>query len=520
MLQWLKKIRVTVAIGFFLVVSFLFLDFGSIIPSGFCSFLVSLQLVPSFVRSLTLFSSVSLGLIFVFLLTILFGRVYCSTICPLGIVQDIIIRIARRINRRRRFLFKKPPYTIHYVLFIFTVLSAFSGSLILLNLFEPFSNYGRILSNLISPSIVLANNAIGSLLSLFGILFLFQIALLHITLVSVLTPLGFLILIVYLSYTHGRLFCNLLCPAGALLGLLSRFSVFKIVIDKNNCKECGLCERVCKASCIDSKSLAVDFAACIGCFNCIDACPTVGMSYKGRWKETSNILPMVNEGRRKILKTSIIPALGLLVPELSRNESSEARYQREFDESHRQPISPPGSVSREHFSSRCTACHLCISSCPTQVLFPSFLDYGVAGIFQPKMNYSSSYCNFDCVTCGQICPTGAILPLDVNSKKQVQIGKAHFIKDECVVVKKKKDCGACSEHCPTKAVKMVPYEQRLVVPEVDDEICIGCGACEHACPVQPRKAIYVNGNLVHVTAKKPTSEKIEPSFDTKQDFPF
>jgi ferredoxin len=136
------------------------------------------------------------------------------------------------------------------------------------------------------------------------------------------------------------------------------------------------------------------------------------------------------------------------------------------------------------------------------------------------MNYAASYCNFDCVLCGHVCPTGAILPLDVNMKKQVQIGKAHFVKEDCIVVTKKKDCGACSEHCPTKAVKMVPYDQRLVVPEVNDEICVGCGACEHACPVQPRKAIYVNSSVVHGTAKKPKSEKMVPSFDSKQDFPF
>jgi ferredoxin len=519
-LQWLKKVRVTFAIGFFLVVTFLFLDFGNIIPSGLCTFLVSIQLVPSLIRSLMIISSVSLGLIFILLLTIFIGRVYCSTVCPLGIVQDIIIRVARRINRRRRFRFKKPPYIIHYLLFFLTVLFAFSGSLFLLNLFEPFSNYGRILSNLVSPSVVLANNAIVDLFSLFSIIFLYQISLLHITLVSILAPLGFLGLIVYLSYNHGRLFCNLLCPAGALLGLLSRFSFYKIEIDKNNCKECGLCERVCKANCINSDSMTIDFAACIGCFNCIDACPTVGMSYHRRWKKTSILLPMVNEGRRIVLRTSIVPVLGMLLPEISTNDSSETISHREFDESHRHPISPPGSISVEHFSSRCTACHLCISSCPTQVLIPTFFDYGIAGIFQPKMNYSSSYCNFDCVICGQVCPTGAILPLDTNRKKQVQIGRVRFNKDDCIVVTKKRDCGACSEHCPTKAVRMVPYEQRLVVPEVDDEICIGCGACEHACPVQPRKAIYVHGNLVHSTAKKPKSEKIELSFDNKQDFPF
>ena len=518
-MQWLKKFRVAVAVFVFLAVSFIFLDFGNISPSGVRTSLVSIQLIPSLIRTLILFSSAFIGLMCVLAVTILFGRVYCSTICPLGIVQDISIRIAQRINRRRRFKFKKPSYSIHYGLFLFTAVFAFSGSLVLLNLFEPFSNYGRILSNLISPSVVLANNMLGNILGLFGIFFLFQIPLLHITIITVLASFSFLGLVMYLSYNHGRLFCNLLCPAGALLGIISRFSIFKIVIDENNCKECGLCERVCKANCINSDLKEIDFAACIGCFNCIDGCPTSGMSYKGRWKKTSNILPSVSEGRRAVLMTSILPALGLLLPEIGQDSSIEMGH-RGFDEGHTHPISPPGSISIEHFSRLCTACHLCVSSCPTQVISPSFLEYGIAGIFQPKMNYAASYCNFDCVLCGQVCPTGAILPLELNVKKQVQIGKAHFDKEDCIVVTKKKDCGACSEHCPTKAVKMVPYEQRLVVPEVNDEICVGCGACEHACPVQPRKAIYVNSNSVHLTAKKPKSEKIKPSFDSKQDFPF
>jgi ferredoxin len=516
-LQWLKKVRVAVAVFFILAGSFLFLDFGNIVPSWLRTVLVSTQLVPSLTRTLILLSSASVGLFFVLLLTFLFGRVYCSTICPLGILQDISIRIAKRLNRRRRFKFKKPSYIIHYILFLFTAVSAFSGSLVLLNLFEPFSNYGRIYSNLVSPCIVLANNALGNILGLFGLIFLFQIPLLHINSISILAPLGFLGFIFYLSNNHGRLFCNLLCPAGALLGIMSRFSIFKIVIDANNCKECGLCERVCKANCIKSDSMEIDFAACVGCFNCIDGCPTSGMSYQPRWKNKSNILPIINEGRRTLLKTTMVPVLGLLLPETGTDSSAS---HRDYDERHTHPISPPGSISIEHFSSRCTACHLCVSSCPTQVISPSFLEYGLAGIFQPKMNYAASYCNFDCVLCGQVCPTGAILPLDVNSKKQVQIGKAHFVKEDCIVVTKKKDCGACSEHCPTKAVKMVPYDQRLVVPEVQDEICVGCGACEHACPVQPRKAIYVNSNAVHLTAKKPKSEKMAPSFDSKQDFPF
>ena len=142
------------------------------------------------------------------------------------------------------------------------------------------------------------------------------------------------------------------------------------------------------------------------------------------------------------------------------------------------------------------------------------------GIFQPKMNYDASYCNYDCVRCTQVCPTGAIVPVEVSAKKEIQIGKVCFVKDDCIVVTKKKDCGACSEHCPTKAVTMVPYEGKLVVPQIHDEVCIGCGACEHACPVQPDKAIYVKANFIHQIAKKPQTKKAQPAFDSSQEFPF
>lgn len=516
--MWLKRIRVVVAVVFFLAVSYLFLDFGNSVPTVINSFLVSLQVVPSFTRTVVYFSLASVGLFFVIGATLIYGRIYCSTICPLGTLQDIVIRIAKRMNRRRRFQYQKPYYVIHYVLFTITTILAFIGSVLLLDLLEPFSNFGRILSNLASPIVVLANNALVLLLEYFGIFSLYHIPFLHINVITILVPIIFLGLIAYLSYKSGRLFCNLLCPVGALLGILSRFSVYKIVIDKSNCKECGLCERVCKAACIKTETLEIDFAACVGCFNCLDACPTMGMSYKARWRTRSIENNPINEERRKVMLTSLVPTVGLIFPFLTKEDSTLVT-QSGFDESKRHPISPPGSVSVERFSNLCTACHLCVSSCPTQVLYPSLLDYGITGIFQPKMNYSESYCNYDCVICSQVCPTGAILPLDSVSKKEVQIGKANLIKDDCIVVTKKTDCGACSEHCPTKAVHMIPYDH-LRLPEINNEICVGCGACEHACPTKPRKAIYVNANVVHLKAKKPQIQKIENTLKSNQDFPF
>ncbi len=517
-MQWLKRTRVAFAVVLVTAVSMLFLDFGNNVPAGIHTVLYSTQLIPSLVHTLTLFSSVSIGLILVLIITLLFGRVYCSTLCPLGILQDILIRLVKWKSRHRRFRFIKPIYSVHYGLLLVTAIAALTGSLILLNILEPFSYFGRILSNLVNPSVILANNAAGYILSVFGLFSIFPIQLLHVNIVSLLVSGSSLGLIVYLSYTRGRWFCNLLCPAGAFLGLLSRVSLFRIVIDENNCKDCGLCERVCKANCIQSSSKEIDFPACIGCFNCLDVCPTAGMSYSRRRKKSSGPLLQIDTKRRKVLASFFLPMVGLLLPGQGRDSSASAEING-FFVSRKHPVSPPGSANVERFSSLCTACHLCVSSCPTQVLYPSAFDYGLAGILQPKMNYDASYCNFDCVICGNVCPTGAILPLSMEIKKETQIGKATFIKDDCIVVSKKKDCGACAEHCPTKAVKMVPYE-KLMLPEVNNELCVGCGACDHACPVQPQKAIYVTSNAVHQKAKKPQPQKIGPSFDSKQDFPF
>jgi ferredoxin len=181
------------------------------------------------------------------------------------------------------------------------------------------------------------------------------------------------------------------------------------------------------------------------------------------------------------------------------------------------PVAPPGAQSIEHFTGRCTACHLCISACPSQVLSPSFLEYGFAGVMQPQMDYGAGFCNYECTTCTQVCPTGAILPVVQEQKKLTQLGTAKFVKDNCIVYTEEKECGACSEHCPTKAVKMVPYK-KLVAPEVKEDYCIGCGACEFACPTKPYKAIYVEGKATHTLAKKPEVKKLEAN--VPEDFPF
>jgi len=181
---------------------------------------------------------------------------------------------------------------------------------------------------------------------------------------------------------------------------------------------------------------------------------------------------------------------------------------------------PPGSQSVEKFLSNCIACHLCIAACPSQVLQPSFLEHGILNILQPYMDHSTSYCIFECIRCSEVCPTGAILPLTLEKRITVQMGKTNFVKENCIVETEGTACGACSERCPTKAVIMVPYKNKLKIPEVKNEYCVGCGACEYACPTIPYKAIYVEGNLVHQIAKEAPEERFEQEVNYKEEFPF
>ena len=184
-------------------------------------------------------------------------------------------------------------------------------------------------------------------------------------------------------------------------------------------------------------------------------------------------------------------------------------------------ICPPGSEGVDRFLDRCTACHLCVSACPTHVLQPAFLEYGLAGLMKPRLDYSAAFCNFDCQRCAEVCPDGAITLIALADKQVVRIGLAQLNLDNCIVKQKDTDCAACSEHCPTKAVDTIPYKGKLRLPKVTDELCIGCGACEYACPALPKKAITVAGRRRHEKAVRRHEEKAsDPRAGTGGDFPF
>jgi ferredoxin len=183
-------------------------------------------------------------------------------------------------------------------------------------------------------------------------------------------------------------------------------------------------------------------------------------------------------------------------------------------------VIPPGGESIAHFTETCTACHICVSVCPAHVIKPALAEYGPSGVFQPVMDYDSSFCNYECVECLNVCPTGALKPHSLEEKKLIALGSANLNKNSCIVYAMDKHCGICAEYCPTGAVYLVPYKKGLPAPETDSQTCIGCGACENACPARPDKAIYVEGYNVQKTAKNKENEPAIKNKTQSGDFPF
>jgi ferredoxin-type protein NapF len=346
--------------------------------------------------------------------------------------------------------------------------------------------------------------------------------------ISYVVPVFMLGLVTWFSFTRGRLYCNTICPVGTLLGLLSRISVFRIRMIEEHCTKCGKCAVECKASCIRVKTLEVDFSRCVGCYNCISVCQDDAIKYLPATRSYAGSGPD-DPTRRKAL-THILTTAALLSgfrnPVFAQEEGTEPeeteienKIPTEIEPVKNFPVTPPGSLGLRHFTTRCTACHLCVSVCPTSVLQPSIVEYGLSGIMQPHMDYATNYCNFECTLCADVCPTGAILSLTAEAKKTTQMGQVQLILENCVVYAENTACGSCSEHCPTQAVTMVPYREGLTLPEIVPEICVGCGACEYACPVLPFKAIYVDGHQIHQVAQKPPEEVLEQP-DLEEEFPF
>lgn len=499
----LKKIRVTIAALSFLIVTLLFLDFTGTIHLWF-GWMAKIQFLPAVL-------ALNVGVVlFLIILTLLFGRVYCSVICPLGIMQDIVSWISgKRKGKKLRFSYSPQLKWLRYGFLVLFLVALVAGIGSVAALLAPYSSYGRIASNLFAPVYAWGNNILAYFAERADSYAFYEKEIWLKSLPTFIIAAITFIIIVTLSWKNGRTYCNTVCPVGTVLGFLSKFSLFRPVINHEKCKSCGLCAKKCKASCIDSKNEKIDYSRCVTCFNCIENCKQGAISYTMRrdratkakaeakaeaettQNSTSNSRRTFLTGAGVLIGTAAVKAQetkvdGGLAVILDKKVPKRAT-----------PIVPPGAESLKHFRQHCTGCQLCVSVCPNNVLRPST---DLTSMMQPESSYERGYCRPECTKCSEVCPAGAIKKIAKEDKSSTQIGHAVWVKKNCIPVTDGVKCGNCARHCPVGAIKMValsPDNKELRIPVVNEERCIGCGACENLCPARPFSAIYVEGHEVH-----------------------
>ena len=506
----LKKIRVALAVVFWLGITLLFLDFTGALH-GWLGWMAKVQFLPA-VLALNL--AVIIGLV---LLTLVFGRVYCSVICPLGVFQDGVahLHVARNRKAKKRLPYSYSPEVkwLRYGVWVLFVVALIAGVQALVALLAPYSAWGRIVQNLFQPVYIWVNNLFAALAERAGSYAFYEKEVWLRSLPTFIVAIVTLVVVVILAWKNGRTYCNTICPVGTTLSFFSRFALFRPVIDTEKCKNCKQCEHACKAACIDIAEHKIDYSRCVDCFNCIDTCKFGALHYQYAWGSSSktaqiedgkakssvsssNKAQIEDEGRRAFV-TGAALAVGTAALK-AQEKKVDGGFATILDKevpARDVPITPPGSKSIKDFYRRCTACQLCVAECPNQVLRPST---DLKHFMQPEMSYERGYCRPECTRCSEVCPTGAILQITKEEKTRYHIGTAQVNRTLCVS-DQGTECGNCARHCPAGAILMVEDEATgFKHPVVNEELCIGCGACENLCPSRPISAITVNGRHNHL----------------------
>ncbi len=507
----LRKIRLILAVLFFVGITALFLDFTGTLHA-WLGWMAKIQFLPAL---LALNVGVVVGLV---LLTLLLGRVYCSVICPLGVMQDIISWISgKRKKKKYRFSYSPAKKWLRYGVLGLFIVAMIAGIGSFVALLAPYSSYGRIASNLFAPIYRWGNNLLAYFAERADSYAFYETEVWIKSLPTFIIAIVTFIVIFVLAWRNGRTYCNTICPVGSVLGFLSRFSLLRITIDESKCNVCGLCSRKCKAACINSKEHLVDYSRCVACMDCIDSCKHGAISFRLRRKTAKNQMTedtarksgseqknesgQVDNGRRNFLTaTALVAATAALKAQENKVDGGLAVIENKKIPNRATPIVPPGAQSLHNMAAHCTACQLCVSACPNGVLRPST---NLKTLMQPESSYERGYCRPECTKCSEVCPAGAILKITAADKSAIQIGHAVWVRKNCIPLTDGVECGNCARHCPAGAIQMVPSDpdnsDSPKIPVVNTERCIGCGACENLCPARPFSAIYVEGHQVHRT---------------------
>ncbi len=486
----LRKLRICLQIITMALVTLLLLGIGFRVQL-WAGWVAKIQLLPAIL-------ALNYGvLVFLIILTALFGRIYCSVVCPLGIMQDFFSWLGGKA-KKNRFSYTKEIKWLRYGFLGVFILALIIGFAPLTTLFAPYSAYGRIVNSLFKPLYDLLNNWLAGLDAANDRYNFTEVQIWTRSVTTFVVALLTLFILGFLAWRKGRLYCNTICPVGTVLGFISRQSGFRIRFDKDKCKNCGMCEKNCKAQAIDFKNGTVDYSRCVVCGDCLDKCKFDALHYKYALNQPAKEAKPVDKERRAFLVGAAVAGTTAAMAQTEMKVDGGLAVIEDKKAPKRQTlVTPPGSMSIRHLEKHCTACQLCVSSCPNNVLRPST---DLMHFMQPTMSFERGYCRPECTRCGEVCPAGAIKPITREEKTSIHVGHAVWIKENCVVLTDGVSCGNCARHCPTGAIQMIDYEGpngTVQVPAVDENKCIGCGACENLCPARPFSAIYVEGNVTH-----------------------
>ena len=483
----LSKIRTILAAVVFVLITLLFLDFTGTLHC-WLGWLAKIQFLPA-VMALNVVVIVALVA-----LTLVFGRIYCSVICPLGILQDLLARLRLKKNK---YSYSKEVKWLRYPVLVVFVLAGVAGVGSLFQLLAPYSSFGRIATMILQPLWMLGNNVLASIAERADSYAFYSVEVWMKSLPVFVIAAATLVVLFILAWRGGRTYCNTICPVGTILSFLARFSWMKIQFVEDKCKNCSMCSKNCKAACIDYKTHSVDYSRCVVCGNCIDKCKFGALKY-APVKSAKTAAPVDGSKRSFLLASALVSTAALAQKKEKLMDGGIAELEDKVAPERQTPLTPPGSLSFQNLATRCTGCQLCVSECPNDVLRPST---DLMHLMMPTMSYERGFCRPECTRCSDVCPAGAIKPLDDIEKSSIQIGHAVWIKKNCVVLTDEVECGNCARHCPSGAIEMVPLdendEESPMIPAINEAACIGCGACEYVCPSRPFSAIYVEGHEVH-----------------------
>ncbi len=425
----------------------------------------------------------------ILVLTLGLGRVWCGWLCPLGALLEWT-RFASASKRAARL--SNGWRSLKNILLIVTLAAALFGNLSLLIL-DPITLLTRAMTMVILP---LLNHAITALEAWIYPVPLFQPlvheieVLLRGTVLPVKPPVfgGHILIallmggIIALNALSDRFWCRYVCPLGALLGWLSKIALLRPVIGAA-CHRCGQCVGDCRLGAIQPAAQGFDLAAgeCVVCLDCLAGCPAAGIEFR---LSRPDLRRPFDPTRRQLLAGLVVGAVGAALAQ------TDARARR--PDPHL--IRPPGVSSQDEFLSRCVRCSQCIKVCPTSGLQPALWEGGLSGVWTPVLTPRLGHCDYGCNACGQVCPSGAIPPLTLISKRHFKIGLAAIDRDRCLPWAYGVPCIVCEEMCPvpTKAIALITdADTGLQKPVVRSEVCIGCGICEYQCPMEGQAAIRV-----------------------------